>query len=150
MTDAQELLKLAERVEALTRPDRETDALIRCALFAADGAYVEQSKINGAWCVLEVGYNGKVRSWEPKGLSQEQRIGSFTASLDAALSLVPKGWAFTVARWWCDGDDKPLFYADCADLVKIQADEDGEIMEGRALTPALALTAAALRAMAAL
>jgi hypothetical protein len=80
-------LELAERCERATGPDRELDAQTRCAVFAAPGAYVRQSPINGAWCIYETGFNGKERIWEPRNLSPEQRVGSFTSSLDAAMTL---------------------------------------------------------------
>lgn len=82
------LISLAERVEKASGPDRELDALIRCAVFAPATAYVRQSPINGQWCIYEVGPSGKERSWEARGLTLEQRLGSFSSSLDAAMSLL--------------------------------------------------------------
>ncbi len=141
-----DLNELADRVEALAGPDEEVDALIRCALFASAGAYVKQSPINGAWCIYEIGYNGKERSWQPHGLSQEHRLGSFTASIDAAMTLVgddswveikgprkylniptsvPNKWSASVAKW---------------------NHEVGRM--GWGATSALALTAAAIRCKA--
>jgi hypothetical protein len=85
------LIELAERCEKAEGPDRELDALIRCALFAPAGAYVEQSAINGAWVVYS---GGESRSGRPRLFehwpSQEARNGAFTASIDAALTLVPE------------------------------------------------------------
>jgi hypothetical protein len=131
MTDKATLLALAERVEGLDGPDRELDALIRCALFAPAGAFIRQSPINGAWCIYETGLNGKERLWEARGLSQLQRLGAFTASIDAALTLVPEGWQFEI------------------EIRPCQALVIGEgVHRSIAATPALALTAAALRAHA--
>jgi len=92
-----DLNELADRVEALAGPDAEVDALIRCALFASAGAYVKQSPINGAWCIYEIGFNGKERSWQPHGLSHEQRLGSFTASIDAAMTLADPSWWLNIS-----------------------------------------------------
>jgi hypothetical protein len=86
-----ELVGLATRCEQATGPDRELDALIRCAVFAPQGAFVRRSPVNGAWCTYEIGYGGKERLWEPRGLSQEARVGAFTASLDAAMALAVEG-----------------------------------------------------------
>lgn len=89
MTITQELV---ERVERAAGPDRELTALVRCAALAPKEAFVQLSPINGAWCIYEISYTGKERSWEPRGLSQEQRLGDFLTSVDAAISLLPEGW----------------------------------------------------------
>ncbi len=141
------LLALAERCEKASGPDRELDAAIRCAVFAPAGAFVEQSPINGAWCVYEIGYGGKKRSWEGRGLSQLQRLGEVTASLDAAMTLVPAGWGWLVSQ--------PNAKALASGLLKERTPVMGEVQYGcdqrfavAAATPALALCAAALRARA--
>ncbi|MCW2763407.1 MAG: hypothetical protein JWR85_3608 [Marmoricola sp.] len=92
-------LDLAARCEAATGGDRELDALIRCAVFADEDSYVEQSKINGAWCIYRTNYSGNARSWEPHGLSHEQRNGSFTADLNAAMTLVPEAHTVQLSDW---------------------------------------------------
>ncbi len=101
---AAELIALAERVEGLTGPCRETDGEIEWLLQLA-----------------------------PCDIS-----GPFTASLDAALGLVPEGhyWALLMHG------EEDGFQATCTPL---HAGLDWR----RAATPALALTAAALRARAA-
>jgi len=138
------LEELALACERATGPDRELDVRIRCAIFAPAGAYVEQSQINGAWCVYEIGFSGKPRSWESRGLSQEQRLGSFTASLDAAMTLVPEGY------WWTVGHvmgpqmlTRDLFWATCH-----SREAQWPYERPTAATPALALCAANLRARA--
>ena len=85
------LLALAERVEAATRGSDELDAHIRCALFGKPNNFVKQSHINGAWCVWRIDGAGREVAWDGNGLTQLQRLGAFTASLDAAMSLVPSG-----------------------------------------------------------
>jgi hypothetical protein len=94
---------LAERCEAASGPDRELDALIRCAVFAPSGSIVEQSPINGAWCIYNgVSFRDPTRKllWEALSLSHLQRRGEFTASLDAAMALLPEGAGFNLDRYW--------------------------------------------------
>lgn len=66
MTRAEQLLALAERVERATGADRELDGDIFCALGLAQ-------LIEGAF--------------------DAYRAPAYTASLDAALTLVPEGWS---------------------------------------------------------
>jgi hypothetical protein len=136
MADPKELLGLAARCEAATGPDAELDARIRCALWVP-GGHVEQSAINGAWCV----YRGtEARSGRPslvdraQGVSHETWRGAYTASLDSAMTLVTP----VVASWG---------------VLSFQQSETGfkafvGVHVGQAATPALALTAASLRALA--
>ena len=70
----------------------------------------------------------------PQG--QRVRVLPYTSSLDAAASLVPDGW-----QWVC-GQDRPENGGAWAD---VQPNIVG-VTKVRAATPALALTAAALRA----
>lgn len=135
----EELLALAERAEKATGGDRELDALIRCAVFAPPGSWVKQSQFNGAWCIYDGKcQNGAPRLWEPFNISAHQRAGAFTASLDAAMSLVPEPhkWSITAGhsgdRWqaWVWSLDRGPNWHEAA-------------------TPTLALTAASLRARAA-
>ena len=139
----QDLMKLAERVEALTGPCRETDLAIFRAL---NPEYADES----VWRPYANGLRHVQDGSDARCLPPPEATPSrFTASLDAAMSLVPAAYgAFTVARWWCDGDDKPPFYADCANLAASQVGDDCDVFQAWAATPALALTAAALRARA--
>lgn len=139
MTD---LLKLADRIETADKGSRELDAVIRLTVYAPEGAYVEQSPINGAWCI----YYGKDRSgrqrlWDGEGRKE------YTTSIDAAMTLVPEGASAQLTihpdEAWADiyrlGDvknDGPTLSRDKA-LI-------GE--SDRCKTPSLALCAAALRA----
>jgi hypothetical protein len=123
------LIALAERVEALTGPDRGLDL----AVILASGSHVleRRGRDRKEW-LYKVGASNCNRldpdcySYGPFALPR------FTASLDAAMSLVPEGAIFVVMRA-VDG----LIYASL----------DGE-RPICAATPALALTAAALRAIA--
>ncbi len=65
----------------------------------------------------------------------------YTASIDAALTLVPKGSLWTCATYQSSFDVRPPYYADCAAGL-----EECPITEAYAATPALALCIAALKA----
>jgi hypothetical protein len=110
MSNRDELLALAERVEALDGPDRDVDAAV--------------AKIIGH----------ALLTWRIDG-KRDTTARAFTASLDAAMSLVPEGWGFVVGV-----RNGP--FADCFD-PQLYPNQECE-----AATPALALTAAALRALA--
>lgn len=114
MTDKATLLALADRVEALTGPCRETDKAILHAL----------------------GYSWRGMAYWYRDDSHEWKGGTFfTGSLDAAMALVPKGHDYSLERvndeYWASVCSKshrtPIL---------------------NAATPALALCAAALRALA--
>lgn len=111
------LLALAERCEAATGPDRELDRLlIPPELHGTPAPY---------WSVNDCG---------------DAVPANFTASIDAALTLVPEGWeriqqeqvrmSDGSIRCWASVDSWPASPKRCA-------------------TPALAICAAALRARAA-
>lgn len=123
MKDAATLLALAERVEALSGPDREVDAKIADAIHWDDPIVYED----------------------------DPRLLAFTASLDAAMTLVPEGW-----NWMAGNRDQPLAraYVNNGELAFVGAgmrrNPNRQWYETTAATPALALTAAALRAHAAI
>ena len=81
-----EVLALAARVEALTGPDRTVDQDVARAV-----GWVER---RGHWDMP-----GGSRPWGYSWLD----IPRYTASLDAAASLVPAGWACEALSWWPDG-----------------------------------------------
>src|SRR3569832_1648284 len=114
------LLELAERCEAATRPDRELD-----------------------WDIADaMGSNGSIH----------KRVAAprYTASLDAAMTLVPEHGAVERSGWHTIGTPWAGFE------IWMYREENGTwlhsssdpITEGNAATPALALCAAALRARA--
>lgn len=108
MTD---LMELASRVEAGEGPD----AMLDLAIFQA-----------------VTGKEGIVRCMGREGISAE--VPAYTASLDAAMSLVPEGWDFSI---------EPRHA-----LVVLDDGWNLARFEAKAATPARALTAAALRARA--
>jgi len=107
------LEELADRCEAATGPSHELD------LAVADACYTH-------------GFGGV--NYDPS--LWVERYGGHTASLDAAMTLVPEG-CFPLLDW--TGPH-------CRMRDQLSRDIDGH---GFAATPALALTAAALRARAA-
>ena len=118
MTD---LTKLAERVEALTGPDREVDAEIE-ALFTDERG-----------C-------RPIRFFRAQVATGQRRPLRFTESLDAAMTLIPEtGFA-----------EINIFngHADCGASVTVWSIYGEEFCEHiEAATPALALAAACLRAI---
>lgn len=120
MTD---LLILAERVESATGPDRELDGQI--------AEIAEPWRVAQTRCIREA--DGAWGHIDDKLLFQA--IPAYTASLDAAMTLVPEGWGYSIC---------PL-----STLLTRRAHGRDESIMGRGATPALALTVAALKATAA-
>lgn len=123
MSRRDKLLALAERVEALTGPDREVDAATVRALYPQ--AIVE------IYCVGDE----EPLVFHAQPLVQNKReLPAYTASLDAAMSLVPDAWNFKIHKtgkfYWVEVWKAASSYA--------RTSPD----------PALAMTAAALRALA--
>ncbi|MEW6627614.1 MAG: hypothetical protein AB1431_12595 [Pseudomonadota bacterium] len=134
------LSELADAVEGLSGPDREMDAAIFRAIgaplpdeFAGKKIALTFDEARHAF-FMDVGSDMVVR-YEPP---------AYTASIDAAMTLVPEGIGETplsvmLQRTW-EGIGK----------VRLLDSLGGQVWDGNASTPALALTAAALRARAAL
>lgn len=117
---AGEMLALAERCEAATRGDRELDGDIYCDLGLAP--FVE-------------------------GAYDAYRAPAYTASLDAALALVPEGVGINIERYWIAKSDGPVWSAEIA--TGGLPDKPRQVFDCYdAATPALAVTAVALRALA--
>ena len=123
------LIELAERCEAATGPDREIDAAI---VIAADTAPADMELAFG------IGW------W--RGIYDDRHwlAPAYTASLNDAITLLPERWKLR----------QMAFSAPCADdrrwHLNLHGGREGEdTFVGRGATPALALTAAALRARAA-
>jgi hypothetical protein len=109
----QEIIALAERCEKATGPDRLLGAQIHTA-------------IDGRPC----SFDSKFDCWVGGG---GLNVPLYTASLDAAMTLVPEGWGYSICP---------------TSALLTRSTSDHGVM-ARAATPALALTAAALRAKAA-
>jgi hypothetical protein len=120
---------LIERIEAATGPDRIIDELILLAI----GWTFERAPSLGeraTWVDLE---GKRTAHWQGDGWFRP------TASIDAALTLVPNGHTWCVTS--CGEDDRP---AACVTLQDF--DEGCPDFTGSADTEALALCAAALKA----
>lgn len=138
------LTELAERLENSPGPDRELDWAIIQAKFP--GAKLPQAGF----------YHGL---FDHGGGHFRLRDFRYTASLDAAMTLVPEGDADTMfsATIWA-GKTPPNFGGSAARVFRYVRDEEAEggwaiVADGtitRAATPALALCAASLRARSAM
>jgi hypothetical protein len=118
-----DLLDLAVRVEGAEGPDRELDRAIYSAFATLTGSPP---------------YVGHMLFGKPR--SSDAPEPYFTASLDAAMGLVPEGWAFDLVQ--------QLPPTRCTARVYGPKGQVTDLHYG--ITPALALCAAALRARAAL
>ena len=140
----EELLKLAERVEQLSGPDREVDALI--------------------WLEVTPGATRKETRFIHKASGKEQIIDEtrdasrrliivphYTASLDAAMTLVPKTMSLVDLTLSWEPPEPEVFPA-CSitwyPAAVIHNGKDWHALTASGATPALALCAAALRALA--
>lgn len=143
------LLQLAYRCEAARGADRELDILIKAAVY---GGLALQSPFNGEWCVYapitDDPRTGKLLQRPHSVPHVIWQADNYSASIDAAATLVPEGYVFTVADWWVDGDERAPQFADCASRRLLQNDWDATVSQAWAQTKPLALTAAALRARA--
>jgi len=136
MTNRETLRSLAEQVEALSGPSPEVDEAIHAALAGAEIEWQDYQKRNA--------YH-RDGHWVSIG-----PIPPYTASIDSAMSLVPEGCLFTVRTLW--DDERTAGYA----VVSRYETNTGEHGPRRywlgehvatAGSPALALTAASLRAI---
>jgi hypothetical protein len=130
MNRRDELLVLASKVEALDGPDREVDAEIAVSIHGGEIVWLQANY------TMENYPARKYASADHVGGYGKAPVDPVTASLDAAMSLVPEKWDFAVASEEGKGVAGAI-------RRKPHAHADAE-----AATPALALTAAALRALA--
>jgi hypothetical protein len=131
------LLALADRVPALTGPCRETDAEIAVV---ALGWIVRLPRYEGD--DVAYGYPDGDGAVFPGNGGGDRLVREFTASLDAAMKLAPEGWRIVSLG------DRTLSFQVILSRGTAEFSR-GEPVFGYAATPALALTAAALRAIAA-
>lgn len=128
MTPPNPLTELAERVSRLTVSRRETDCLIfetRHRLLTPERRGTIDGEPTGEYFDLD-------------GNVLPERAPFYTSSLDAAMTLVPEGWDYCLSV----GAGEPA----CAAMSPAGQVSDVSVT---AATPALALTAASLRARAA-
>lgn len=127
------LLELAAKVEAAEGPDRELDAEIWLA--CTPGATRDQ------WSYIHNATGRECHVDETRDASHRLVIiPAYTSSVDAAMMLVPEGWFWRVGH--------STLYAGWAHLNRKHPDfcnrEDEH--SAQAAAPALALTAASLKA----
>lgn len=125
MTDPDTLAALVARVEQAAGPDRELDVLISVAVGRGD----EETHV--ITYIPEMGLKPQRVAWRPNGLAGDVECRRYTASLDAAVTLVPEGAGFVLSAY---GDGTAAFATITVGTTT------------KAATPALALVAAALRA----
>lgn len=137
----EELLKLAERVEALRGPDWEVDKLIAVlngwCLHPSNRQRDDSAQSDTGYTCLDCGAD----SWGntgPTGQKRSASLPAYTASLDAAMTLVPEGCGWSLVQ---------ATYEKSYGCIE-SGDDRTPDLEARADTPALALCAAALRALA--
>jgi hypothetical protein len=121
------LTELAARCEAATGPDRELDAEIA-------------AKLCGGSAVSPIDLSG--RYWKP-GARGFCIAPAYTASIDAALTLVPEGWGWHMRCY------PELNLSLCELYADEHAEDEGvDYFRGRSkfATPTPAICAAALRA----
>lgn len=131
------LIELAERVEAASGPDRALDADVAVAASGDANAWAATPSPESIF--------SHKPGWWRDGENSSHCAPVYATSLDAAMTLVPEGWRLRQMN----------FSAPCADDRKWHLNLHGgsvgeDTFVGRGATPALALTAAALRARAAI
>jgi len=127
MASEAELLALASACEMASGPNIALEQAIALAVYGA-----EATDVTGITVIDGI-------AW---------RVPAYTASLDAAKTLIPAGW------WWSTGDCSVSADASCGpDVAHCSKDmrvrfDDGILID-QPSTPALALCSVALRARAA-
>jgi hypothetical protein len=143
MTPAQ-MEELALRIESLTGPDREVDIAI--ALSQTDRFFNAGPRYEGAADRI-----GKIIDGLPHvpGQAHDMLVPRYTASLDAAMGLVPDGHTIQLSDWEAD----LLRKRGAWQAIVLPIGSRGSMTDftftnrcDHAATPALALAAASLRA----
>lgn len=141
-----DLEELAARVEALEGPDREVDARIWCSVSPPVESYTVDNWMRNDprpanQDVVGLTLSDWLDRWPDDAAKMADSYGvpKFTSSVDAAMSLVPEGHVWDAGTWRFT--NSPAF----ANVGQRDRDSDYD-SEAFAATPALALTAASLRA----
>jgi hypothetical protein len=148
-----ELEALAERVEKAEGPDRELDARIWCVVGVGSPWNAENCWLAATVRPPEMETSGiDLSGWLDRcpemaaDLAKSYNVPAYTASIDAAMTLVPEGYP---ARQVGSTDDGRGYAAVAGNDMHMMAEDPEEFFaEGNSATPALALCAAALRARA--
>ncbi len=127
------LTEIIARLEAATGPDRELDAAIDDAVRPEGHTF---------WCAEELPVHDVLPSGIAVVIRHELQCGRYTASVDAALTLVPEGWHWTV--YDTDGTEKSFA------AIQIEPPSYSSApFCGSASIPAIALCIASLKARSA-
>ena len=137
MTQSPSMLELAAACERADESDREIDAEVFLLTIKPDWRAAKDWKRTNGWfkpgCAADA-----VSYYTPDGLGRSKTAPPYTASIDAAMSLVPKGFCVSAMG---EVPDDCQFYV----CLWGEYESEGE-PELRAKTLPLALCAAALRA----
>lgn len=124
--------ELIEKLERANGPSRELDAEIKAHVY---GGTAMQSPFNGNWCVYQAGASDPRRDRvmeRPRHVLHEVWANDrYTASIDAAIGLVPEGWGWTLQS---DGGPGPMAFVKGCERYQV------------GFTPAIAICIAALKA----
>lgn len=138
MTD---LIELAERCEKSIGPDRDLDALIMATLFRRENRLIgtREEMDDGSWRHIKtcVWVDPATDEWVSTAARE------FTSSIDAAMTLVPQGFAVELSEAWGPGRKDWT-----ATMKRRSIDGAGTWPKANSDKPALALCAAAMRARA--
>lgn len=115
---------LIKRLEAATGPDRELDARIWCEVSGEIFDYFEDGFLN---------FRRKDGGFWIRPAGPDTGIPAYTASIDAALTLVPEGWRSTDVHQYND------------DFWHWSLWRVGKRVDGNHKTPAIAICIAALK-----
>lgn len=142
MTDRDTLLALAVRVEGLSNPDREVDLDIYRLISGKKFRWAEFGGAHPDQRQIAVEDLPEHFASDPFWIDRAEIIKTpaYTASLDAAKTLVPKGWHVGMLTE-CDEDDSPS-------CCLTQNEDPCRDAVGRGADMALSLVAASLRARA--
>jgi len=138
MTNRETLRSLADACEALGGPCRETDALIADVTMERFGFDHSYAAVREEW-------------WQGKDGKRHYQPPAYTASIDSAMSLVPAGYRVMLSEWDDEAHLRPrgpwqavLSIAGCG-MCGFNGAFKTRCEHGT--SPALALTAASLRAI---
>jgi hypothetical protein len=144
MTQEKDYLDLADRVEAAKGPDRELDCLIWAAATEQQVVWTGADNhllIIGSAAIGWIDPGEHSRNFGCNRLATGPgSIPAYTASIDAAVTVVPEGWT-----WSIPGFVKPWW--DCR-IVRLADGRVSQPLPQPCETPPLAILAAALRAHA--
>jgi hypothetical protein len=139
--DRETLMGLAERCEQATGPDRELDCRVAAAVHPSMAG---EFRVVGPPTFDEPRYFSGQEGMDWIGYDLLNNAPAYTASLDAAMALIPDGegeWPFVTYKSM--NPDNPKQTHQWSIWLS-----GTRMVKAKAATPALALTAASLRAIA--